>query len=1103
MENFTFSKDLLLESPAEDKTYRFVVQVHSRGRSVHLDFRYELKPGSLLLGWTIDAIKRLDSDPESDLQQAKELAEKQMPTFIKILKDPLHKWVVQEKAPEPSEWLTIDNATFKPGTIGATKEKYGHMWILDEGTCEYGTQKSTFHELFCHSEKTYKGEKIWGGRLIFRLLPNVWRQKSIEENLPSKTGEKYTTWLCFFADPFPYVISARALKEKWYPPDGVSALPKAAREQIPKELQYWKKQDQAAKDLRDVLISKMKSKEVQVKFEEDPRPLVFAKQGRPRIPEHLHKAAAPQINTLATPRSEVRDKIISTLLYKPPPKLRFNWVLGRHRKYKSESCADCQWLASQSPFTISNLPTWPLEGKTYCRDKCDCGLDVLLPDGTHYEVLPISNPDFYNNPWVIDLISKLLTEEIGTPIERLWTLILKEFNFQIMRLKALIIDVDHMDRLDKAFMAFAGQPLVKDWINTWNQANKEVLLAADIDLKTTLGRRKLDDLPLEQKQFLKDQINAVMLRLVYEDDLKDVEKQLGFVENFIQEIVTSQLLGGIVRYFFKTLVSSIRVVIKHSRDLAGVKKWLESAISNTELFRWEELTKRMGLEREAIQEFLSSVRIWSLDLGKLILKIVDRIILFWKDCVLIWGPGIAIRNAGDNFIKACNEMLNAALKSESLWPFWLSKKVKLLDIPDCVAKSRFSDDIVSIKKLEGFWDKTRTWWNTLRNTLYESLLTKPEEWFRKGMYAGKLKQYEKELIAAGRNPLDFYELRFIQRRAIEEVNRIFFDYSKKISLEIPLAKLFPFFKFNVLNTGFWLLDYIKAPWKLAAIRATWQWWTAHTGAEINYKLRDKLPFYLVPGVYFNPLSWVSSADFIKLFAIYKGEPKWLAARDKHLKWQVKYLKSLPAKQRTKILKKKSVQDYLDRQKFKWVKVTVDFLDQWLGLFPIWKKILAHFQLAETEEYKCIFPQSELVSALTTYLFNDFYGTISKPSSRGLSKIYNALRAAGLYDNPRIPYTKKKLSNLSLMNTKNALDVISKENNPTSLQQLLDEERGANNRKRVVDTILSKINRIAATKIYKAWEVQKRVIAYFTGMFLTRSWKEIYLTHDDILKQLER
>jgi len=75
-------------------------------------------------------------------------------------------------------------------------------------------------------------------------------------------------WLCIRPDDqTPYVLDKDAVKKGWMPPVGVSALPKAVREQIPIEYHYWKKKTVAtAKQVRDGLYWAVKTKNVEIDY---------------------------------------------------------------------------------------------------------------------------------------------------------------------------------------------------------------------------------------------------------------------------------------------------------------------------------------------------------------------------------------------------------------------------------------------------------------------------------------------------------------------------------------------------------------------------------------------------------------------------------------------------------------------------------------------------------------------------------------------------------------------------------------------------------------------------------------------------------------------
>lgn len=291
------AKDPYVSYPDESKTWKYVVQFHVRGLSVHGDFRAEINDKQLI-GWTWDAGKSLvkpmlrrvnDSKlnevglsksqikdmPISDvsqklrstkkgkalmrqlsqktqdlsLQQLTVLANELWDETVKpIMKNPNEKILTQRKAPEPHSWLKYEGEV-PAGAVGATAELEGQFIIMDEGVIEYGAQKPWYHEYFL------KGKRL-NGKLVVRQLPakKDWELK------------QSFAWLTFMTKPedMPYAISSRAVSQDWMPPKGISALPKKVREQIPDNRKYWKAKN--AKEIRDQLVKEIKKKDVTLKL---------------------------------------------------------------------------------------------------------------------------------------------------------------------------------------------------------------------------------------------------------------------------------------------------------------------------------------------------------------------------------------------------------------------------------------------------------------------------------------------------------------------------------------------------------------------------------------------------------------------------------------------------------------------------------------------------------------------------------------------------------------------------------------------------------------------------------------------------------------------
>ena len=251
--------DPYLYYPPESKEWKFVLQAHVRGKSVHGDLRLQITK-NLLIGWTLDWIKGIKRQPRS-LEDCRSIIDKRLPEAFRVLLDPHKKVVCQKKSPEPSEWLYVD-AHFPPGTVGATRFTDGYMVIVDKGTVEFLTQEPQFHEYWFHGQHLKN-------RFTVRQLPNVWHKKAIDKGEVDLTGRGFSVWMASFTkEPMPYVLSIRAVEKKWYPPAGFSCVPKFIRNQIPKDHQYWKVKDQKkAHSVRDKLAQAIHIKEIVLKWE--------------------------------------------------------------------------------------------------------------------------------------------------------------------------------------------------------------------------------------------------------------------------------------------------------------------------------------------------------------------------------------------------------------------------------------------------------------------------------------------------------------------------------------------------------------------------------------------------------------------------------------------------------------------------------------------------------------------------------------------------------------------------------------------------------------------------------------------------------------------
>lgn len=298
--------DLYTSPPKEGQSYKYVVQQHWRGKSVHSDIRMSYDPGKKLIGWTLNTqVPGAVKEPVTTLDQAEKLA-KNLSKISKIdwNNDQWSKSEIlsEKKAQMPWEWINVEGKIEKPEPnepipAGATREYPGIIDIVAKGTFEYGAQKQDFHEYF------FKGSGL-NSRIIFRQLNIKKSELAICSGCGSKDeekileiawsgsnellhlcencfveflkaqgvfssvqkAEKRVAWLAIRPeDQTPYAISDRAVSKSWMPEPGYSALPLEIRRQVPEKFQYWNETERA-KETRDELVKAIKNGEVDIDF---------------------------------------------------------------------------------------------------------------------------------------------------------------------------------------------------------------------------------------------------------------------------------------------------------------------------------------------------------------------------------------------------------------------------------------------------------------------------------------------------------------------------------------------------------------------------------------------------------------------------------------------------------------------------------------------------------------------------------------------------------------------------------------------------------------------------------------------------------------------
>jgi len=254
------SEDEFLIAPDESHQWRYVIQLHFRGKSVHGDLRLERKYD--LLGWTLLlSLPKTVTSPVMTLDEARKVFnENEFKIDFEnntIRERKIKSGIVREgeiqavkKAPEPKEWLFVEGVS-PPGEVGATRSYPGVFLIADKGIVEYGSQQPHLHEYF------FQGERL-SGRWFFRILSRELKEILPPGNEPEPENVRSGIYwvLIHPEDQTPYVLSQRAVEKGYLPPHGMSAIPKQVREKVPKGLRYWQEGNfEKALAMRNELVS--------------------------------------------------------------------------------------------------------------------------------------------------------------------------------------------------------------------------------------------------------------------------------------------------------------------------------------------------------------------------------------------------------------------------------------------------------------------------------------------------------------------------------------------------------------------------------------------------------------------------------------------------------------------------------------------------------------------------------------------------------------------------------------------------------------------------------------------------------------------------------
>jgi len=258
--------------------YRYGMQFHARGRSIHVDFRHEIGR-NLVTGETItvpfglpnysDIKAKIDSATRKVVgsrlkrkEDWKSIGDKEKRAILQLvkkeikpedLKKPIfEKWFPDFLNCQDESWTQIDWAIFPPGWVGTTSYEWGFMIKFDEGTIQYGVLKPDFYEYWIESR-----HGCYTGRLNCLWLPREQVQASLDiEDPEEKLGSEIWVGFIFTSRiQRPYMASKRAVEDDYLPPDNRSCLPKEFEKLVPRKLRFWEaKGTKEKKQRRDDLV---------------------------------------------------------------------------------------------------------------------------------------------------------------------------------------------------------------------------------------------------------------------------------------------------------------------------------------------------------------------------------------------------------------------------------------------------------------------------------------------------------------------------------------------------------------------------------------------------------------------------------------------------------------------------------------------------------------------------------------------------------------------------------------------------------------------------------------------------------------------------------
>jgi len=270
---FQKQEDPYMETWSEREAHRYMMHLHFRGKSAHLDLRFEGPDKKYLIGWTISCQTPSGiTEPVETLQEARKWFKEADAWKIDFETGRVKMRQVRggqirpaqlyasRKAKEPLPWMRFEGIV-DPGKVGATRYEAGVFLIIDDGEMQLGAQKPYFHEYFLNG-------RIFKGRVVFRQLGRLEKQDILPVGVEARDMRDPYFWSFIQpVDQRPYVLSQEAVDKQWIPPNGLSALPEEIRSQIPAQLRYWTEKGDKARQVRDQLLDAIKEGRLKINFD--------------------------------------------------------------------------------------------------------------------------------------------------------------------------------------------------------------------------------------------------------------------------------------------------------------------------------------------------------------------------------------------------------------------------------------------------------------------------------------------------------------------------------------------------------------------------------------------------------------------------------------------------------------------------------------------------------------------------------------------------------------------------------------------------------------------------------------------------------------------